>query len=190
MRYQGSGSKAVACDADLEDARALPGHPSNPVIGVDKLHPLLRGTSEGCYPDLPEIGIEALSVNGIRLSGRFAQLFEGRNAHGRLVNPFGWKWTIDVLLAGVAGVGLYFVASGRVWCRFACPLAALMHVYARFSRFAIVPDKKKCISCNVCTSVCHQGIDVMAFANRGLPMQDPQCVRCSACVSARRLSTT
>jgi Fe-S-cluster-containing hydrogenase component 2 len=32
--------------------------------------------------------------------------------------------------------------------------------------------------------VCHQGIDVMSFANRGLPMQDPQCVRCSACVQA------
>jgi ferredoxin len=71
-----------------------------------------------------------------------------------------------------------------VWCRFACPLAALMHIYARFSRFRILADKKKCISCNVCTSVCHQGIDVMNFANKGLPMQDPECVRCSACVQS------
>ena len=39
-------------------------------------------------------------------------------------------------------------------------------------------------SCNVCTSVCHQGIDVMNFANKGLPMQDPECVRCSACVQS------
>jgi heterodisulfide reductase subunit A-like polyferredoxin len=59
-----------------------------------------------------------------------------------------------------------------------------MHVYARFSSFRILADKKKCISCNVCTSVCHQGIDVMSFANRGLPMEDPQCVRCSACVES------
>ncbi|MCC6475202.1 MAG: 4Fe-4S binding protein, partial [Burkholderiales bacterium] len=28
-----------------------------------------------------------------------------------------------------------------------------------------------------------QGIDVMNFANKGLPMQDPECVRCSACVN-------
>ncbi|HZI89847.1 MAG TPA: NAD(P)-binding domain-containing protein, partial [Candidatus Polarisedimenticolia bacterium] len=93
-----------------------------------------------------------------------------------------YKWIVDVFLAGVLGYGLYFWFSGRVWCRFLCPLAALMHIYARFSRFAIVPDKKKCISCNVCTSVCHQGIDVMNFANKGKPMQDPECVRCSACV--------
>jgi NosR/NirI family nitrous oxide reductase transcriptional regulator len=93
-----------------------------------------------------------------------------------------YQWSVDLFLSGVLGVGLYFWFSGRTWCRFACPLAALMHIYARFSRFRIFPDKKKCISCNVCTSVCHQGIDVMSFANKGIPMADPQCVRCSACV--------
>jgi NosR/NirI family transcriptional regulator, nitrous oxide reductase regulator len=89
---------------------------------------------------------------------------------------------VDIFMAGIIGVGMYFWFSGRVWCRFACPLAALMHIYTRFSRFRIFADKPKCISCNVCTSVCHQGIDVMNFANKGLAMNDPECVRCSACV--------
>jgi polyferredoxin len=95
-----------------------------------------------------------------------------------------YKWVVDVFLAGAVGYGMYFWLSGRVWCRFLCPLAALMHIYARFSRFRIMADKKKCISCNVCTSVCHQGIDIMNFANKGLPMADPECVRCSACVQS------
>ena len=95
-----------------------------------------------------------------------------------------YKWFVDVFLAGVLGYGFYFWYSGRTWCRFACPLAALMHIYARFSRFRILADKKKCISCNVCTSVCHQGIDVMNFANKGKPMEDVECVRCSACVQS------
>ena len=99
--------------------------------------------------------------------------------------PFlNYGWSVDILMGGILGVGLYFWFSGRVWCRFACPLAALMHIYARFSRFRILADKKKCISCNVCTSVCHQGIDVMNFANKGIPMADPECVRCSACVQS------
>ena len=96
----------------------------------------------------------------------------------------GYAWFVDLFLAGIIGYGVYFWYSGRVWCRFACPLAALMHVYARFSRFRILAEKKKCISCNVCTSVCHQGIDIMNFANKGLPMADPECVRCSACLLA------
>lgn len=99
-----------------------------------------------------------------------------------VIGNLGYKGFVDLLLAGILGVGLYFHFSGRTWCRFACPLAALMHIYARFSQFRILADKKKCISCNVCTSVCHQGIDIMNFANKGLPMEDPQCVRCSACV--------
>lgn len=93
-----------------------------------------------------------------------------------------WKYAVDWLLAGAIGIGLYFWLSGRVWCRFACPLAALMHVFTRFSRFRILVEQKKCISCNACTAVCHQGIDIMSFANKGKHMEDPQCVRCSACV--------
>ncbi len=95
-----------------------------------------------------------------------------------------YGWVVDVVLAGMVGYGVYFWLSGRFWCRFFCPLAALMHIYHRFSRFRILADKKKCISCNVCTSVCHQGIDVMHFAQQGKPMEDPQCVRCSACVQS------
>ena len=95
-----------------------------------------------------------------------------------------YKLSIDVFFAGVLGLGVYFFLSGRVWCRFGCPLAALMHVYNRFSRYRIFAEKKKCISCNVCTKVCHMGIDVMSYANKGLPMDDVQCVSCSACVQA------
>lgn len=128
----------------------------------------------------------ALVIFGLRVTGWirgedswatrwYHRLFEGL--------PFlSYGWSVDILLAGILGVGLYFWFSGRVWCRFACPLAALMHIYTRFSRYRIFPEKHKCISCNICTSVCHQGIDIMNFANKGLPMEDPECVRCSACV--------
>jgi thioredoxin reductase/polyferredoxin len=105
--------------------------------------------------------------------------FDGAARQVAFVN---YAWMVDLFFAGAIGYGLYFWFSGRVWCRFACPLAALMHIYARFSRFGILAEKKKCISCNVCTSVCHQGIDIMSFANKGEPMIDPECVRCSACV--------
>ncbi len=98
--------------------------------------------------------------------------------------PLNYAEVVDYFLAGILGLGLYFHFSGRTWCRFFCPLAALMHIYARFSQFRIFADKDKCISCNICTTVCHQGIDVMAFANKGKAMEDPQCVRCSACVSS------
>ena len=90
--------------------------------------------------------------------------------------------TVDIIFAGVLGLGVYFFMSGRIWCRVLCPLAALMHIYTRFSVYRIFSNKKRCISCSVCTKVCHMGIDVMNYANKGIPMNDVQCVRCSACI--------
>ena len=105
------------------------------------------------------------------MNAGYMGLFMGKDVNwGGLIFPLtflNYQWFVDLFLAGIIGVGFYWHFSGRMWCRFACPLAALMHVYARFSRFRIFSDKKKCISCSVCTSVCHQGIDVMNFANKG-----------------------
>ena len=42
--------------------------------------------------------------------------------------PINYKWFVDLFLAGIIGYGMYFWFSGRVWCRFACPLAALMNI--------------------------------------------------------------
>lgn len=129
----------------------------------------------------------ALTLLGLRLWGW---------ANGAASWPaigFGWiyngvpylnyAWLVDVMMAGVIGLGLCFFLSGRAFCRFACPLGALMHIYARGTRFRIFPDKAKCTSCTECTAVCHAGLDVMNFANKDLPVVDPECVRCSACVA-------
>jgi len=113
----------------------------------------------------------------------FYYLYKGAPLDKGGLPVLNYNYFVDLLWAGVMGVAFYFHFSGRVWCRFACPLAALMHLYQRsFGKFRIFADKNKCISCNVCTSVCHQGIDIMNFANKGKPMEDPECVRCSACV--------
>lgn len=97
---------------------------------------------------------------------------------------FAYSLIVDITLAGVIGVGMYFFWSGRVWCRFFCPLAALMHIYARFSRYRIFSRKERCISCSKCTQICHMGIDVMGYAAQGIPLSDVECVRCSACISS------
>ncbi|MEM6910522.1 MAG: NAD(P)-binding domain-containing protein [Verrucomicrobiota bacterium] len=127
----------------------------------------------------------AFVILGIRIAGWIFPSTGWNEAFTTLLYTLpiaNYAYLVDLWLAGVLGVAFYFHFSGRVWCRFACPLAALMHIYAKFTRFRIFAEKEKCISCNACTSVCHQGIDIMNFANKGRPMEDPECVRCSACV--------
>jgi thioredoxin reductase/ferredoxin len=139
------------------------------------------------YNRMNMIGQVFLAFALVLLVLKILQWTTGLGLFGTLFNYIpivNYYYLVDLVWAGIIGVALYFHFSGRVWCRFACPLAALMHIYHRFGKFAILADKKKCISCNVCTSVCHQGIDVMNFANKGLAMKDPECVRCSACVQS------
>ncbi len=165
-------------------------------LGDEHRHKMPHGAS---WNKVNMVGQVILLLCFVMLAGRIVSWTWPASATGEFFRQFyegllyGWqlagvqlnyRWIVDMMLAGVVGYGAYFWYSGRVWCRFACPLAALMHIYARFSRFRILADKKKCISCNVCTSVCHQGIDIMNFANKGLPMADPECVRCSACVQS------
>jgi NosR/NirI family nitrous oxide reductase transcriptional regulator len=123
----------------------------------------------------------ALALLVLRIAGWLLPADSGADAlFARLSGRY--RWTVDVLLAGMLGYGLFFRASGRVWCRFLCPLGALLNVMARASRFRILAEKQRCISCGHCTAACHMGVDVMSFARRGRTVEDPQCVRCSACV--------
>ncbi|PPD24380.1 MAG: hypothetical protein CTY24_01360 [Methylobacter sp.] len=127
--------------------------------------------------------ITAWVLHGTSLGETIESMFNlGFTGLSLLGIPLNYATVVDYFLAGIIGLGLYFHFSGRTWCRFFCPLAALMHIYARFSRFRIFTEKEKCISCNACTAICHQGIDIMNFANKGAAMEDPECVRCSACV--------
>ncbi|MCW7482369.1 NAD(P)-binding domain-containing protein [Leptospira kanakyensis] len=128
----------------------------------------------------------AFLLTALKLLGVYGKTFIPELEMGEsIADSIKWIYdlVVDIGLAGVVGVGFYFLFSGRIWCRMFCPLASLMHIYAKFSRFRIFSEKKKCISCNICTKNCHQGIDVMGYASRGIPMDSVQCVRCSACVS-------
>jgi len=54
-----------------------------------------------------------------------------------------------------AGLGVYFSCRDGSGAVTVCPLAALMHIYSRFSKYRIFAEKKKLHPCNICTKVCH-----------------------------------
>ena len=96
----------------------------------------------------------------------------------------------DVWLVGIIPITLYPFLGGKIWCRYWCPLAKLMHVFSslysklKISRFHIVPNDK-CIGCTECTRNCQVGIDVMSFAIKQevLDNSNSSCIGCGICVS-------
>ena len=91
---------------------------------------------------------------------------------------------IGSIFSGVIGVGLYPLLGNRVWCRFGCPMAAILGLQQRFfSKFRITTNGGQCISCGNCSTYCEQGIDVRAYAQKGQNIVRASCVGCGICAA-------
>lgn len=93
-----------------------------------------------------------------------------------------YGFLIGAIFSGVIGVGFYPIMGTRVWCRFGCPMAAVLGIQQRlFSRFRITTNGGQCISCGNCSTYCEMGIDVKWYAQRGQNIVRASCVGCGMC---------
>ena len=93
-----------------------------------------------------------------------------------------YGFAIGSVFSGVIGVGFYPLLGSRVWCRFGCPMAAILGIQQRFlSKFRITTNGGQCISCGNCSTYCEMGIDVRAYAQRGDDILRASCVGCGVC---------
>lgn len=93
-----------------------------------------------------------------------------------------YGFLIGAAFSGVVGVGFYPLLGSRVWCRFGCPMAAILGIQQKFlSRFRITTNGGQCISCGNCSTYCEMGIDVRWYAQRGQDIVRASCVGCGIC---------
>lgn len=93
-----------------------------------------------------------------------------------------YGFLIGAAFSGVVGVGFYPLLGNRVWCRFGCPMAAILGFQQRvFSKFRITVNGGQCISCGNCSVYCEMGIDVRAYAQKGQNVVRSSCVGCGIC---------
>ena len=93
-----------------------------------------------------------------------------------------YSFLIGSIFSGVIGTGFYPIFGNRVWCRFGCPMAAILGLQQRlFSRFRITTNGGQCISCGNCSTYCEMGIDVRAYAQKGANIVRASCVGCGIC---------
>jgi len=93
-----------------------------------------------------------------------------------------YGFLIGAVFSGVIGVGFYPIFGSRVWCRFGCPMAAILGFQQRlFSKFRITTNGGQCISCGNCSTYCEMGIDVRAYAQKGENIVRSSCVGCGIC---------
>ena len=126
-----------------------------------------------------------ISIGVIIIGTISIQAFSGEK-HILFINSYSLtKWYgfgIGAAFSGVLGVGFYPLLGSRVWCRFGCPMAAILGLQQRLlSRFRITTNGGQCISCGNCSVYCEMGIDVRAYAQRGQNIVRSSCVGCGIC---------
>jgi len=65
----------------------------------------------------------------------------------------------------------------RGWCRYFCPVGAILAPFNKISFLHMEVNIKDCIHCNICSESCPMGIDVPNM-NR-----DPECILCGKCIN-------
>jgi polyferredoxin len=73
-------------------------------------------------------------------------------------------------------IALIFIIE-RGWCRYFCPVGAMLAPFNKVSMYKVEVNEDKCIHCNACKDVCPMGIDVPNMD------RDLECIFCGKCIS-------
>jgi len=82
-----------------------------------------------------------------------------------------------ILILVVVLISSLFVE--RPWCKYLCPLSAILGIFNKFRIFKIVRSKNTCINCKKCDNVCPMNIKV----SEKEIINDTNCISCLKCTS-------
>ncbi len=83
-----------------------------------------------------------------------------------------------------AGITMaYVLKDNRAFCKYLCPVAALMKVPARFSYFKLEAEAGKCTMCGACEKICPMDINIMKYTFQNKRILSTECILCSECSS-------
>ena len=131
---------------------------------------------------IPFVGLalkiySALLVNWIK---GFPTTFTFRLAD---VEPWGGQQTgISILITLIMYAPVLLLVFGRrAWCRYLCPIGALLKVFSVVGLGKVRLMSDECIGCETCNRSCNMHVDVMGELNAHGEVRDLNCIRCLKC---------
>jgi polyferredoxin len=82
------------------------------------------------------------------------------------------------------GPVLLFIFGRRAWCRYLCPLGALLKIFSRFGIGKVRLVNDACTGCGKCNYVCDMQVDVLGGIKKHGQVNSADCIRCLKCTDA------
>ena len=113
------------------------------------------------------------------LPAMIAGLAKATNPQSYLSSVPVLTWVNIIILAG------FFFAAWQVprfWCRYVCPVGAIMAVFQKNSLLGMHRDPVKCADCKECQDACPMQVPILDLDWK--KFNDSECILCMACVDA------
>lgn len=122
-----------------------------------------------------------LLTTGLQVAAAAGQAQDGAIHTAAEATRGAYSFLVGAVFSGVIGTGLYPLMGSRVWCRFGCPMAAILGLFQKIGRFRVTVKPDLCIACGNCSTYCEMGIDVRAYAMNNRDVRRASCVGCGMC---------
>jgi len=94
----------------------------------------------------------------------------------------GLPWIFWARLVIMVAVLVMVAYIPRGWCRYLCPVGAMMGIFSRFSLLGLKIDVVKCNKCGECVRACPMMVRLLEQDPEKI--SDPECIYCFRCVAA------
>ncbi len=89
---------------------------------------------------------------------------------------------IGNVLYFASGIILAFaLKDNRAFCKYVCPITAVLKISSRFALFKMEGNKDKCKECRACTRACPMDINIPEYVKRGGRVLSTECILCQTC---------
>lgn len=83
-----------------------------------------------------------------------------------------------------SGIILAFaLKDNRAFCKYLCPITAILKISSRFALYKMEGDKDKCKECKACTRACPMDINIPEYIQQGGRVLSTECILCQTCTT-------
>jgi ferredoxin-type protein NapH len=77
----------------------------------------------------------------------------------------------------------FALKDNRAFCKYLCPITAILKTTSRFALAKIEGDREKCSQCGACIKACPMNINIIEYVNNGQRVLSTECIFCLTCTT-------
>jgi polyferredoxin len=92
-----------------------------------------------------------------------------------------WLIIGNIFYFGSGIILAFTLKDNRAFCKYLCPITAILKISSRFAIFKMEADKNKCNDCKACSRACPMDINIPEYTKKDERVLSTECIICLTC---------